>query len=905
MKFLLLSLLLLISALTWAQPTPVLLTENFHSVQLGPYLEYLEETGDPWTVEAVLSPEVASQFQVNSNAFFSKGAFHPAYWFRFTVRNPGPDDQSVIFHIEHEYQFLELYAITPGNPPEPIALKNFLTLLASGASREALLETRLTLPAGQQVEYLMRLNTEFEMKALVSLWEPEARKAQNFFEHGFYLWCWGGLTIFILIYLTIYVALRDPVYFYYAAFLTSFLLFRFHERIWPDLFFVKSAGVYWVVLITLYGALYFGFRFTNSLLHSDQNFPTVHRSVQELMRAVLVGSVILAGVSGKIIWGFALLSLVALVLIPCALWVALKSYVDHREVVIYYLMGWALLLVVALTFPLMTLGVIPYDPTNRIWLEAISLLDAAVFSIALANRFRLIQAEHHRANEEALRSLQEKEQFRSHFLASVSHELRTPLHGMIGLTESALEEARQRCSQQTVEQLNLVVQSGFRLNELVGALLDVSAGKQGELKVHCEAVDLHLLVEEVLEILRADPRNADSQLHNHIPPEFPHVKADHARLEQVFLNLLQNALTHAPQGAIEVRATLQETQVRIEVRDHGPGIPTKDHVRIFKAFERRPTETEAFEQGLGLGLSISSEIIRAHGGSMGVESPPEGGALFWFTLSAEATPFSEEAFANGSSRKPVLERPRLPQLHPSEPMGSILIVDDEVSNLYILLNHLAESKLKVHSCTNGPDALELYQRESLDLILLDVRMPLMDGYEVCEIIRQTASKEELPILFLSALTQSEDVSLGFQAGANDYIFKPFVQSELLARVHSHLELTQLRRQNSQRIEPVHSKQACLSQAMQACLSIWRQEFNKGEIELAQESKLWGVYFDKSNATWKSPTLHRYLSTATLPTKPRWRKVIQTLEFAMQQLPSDHPERARLMFHYAEVQRFFT
>jgi signal transduction histidine kinase/DNA-binding response OmpR family regulator len=887
------------------RPAPLLIGPDFAEARLSPHLEYLEDPSGEWTPADLLTPEVASQFRVNEHPIFSAGLVRSPFWFRFGVKNLEAIPREVVLYLDHEYRSLDLY-VQGSDGVQPVASKQFASLLDSGASREEVLEISFTLEAGAEQTYLLRLDTQFEMKAMLSVWVPEVRHQQNLVEYHFYGWVWGGVLIFAIFFGIIYLSIRDPVYLYYSLFLVSFLYFRILERIWVDLFAGPGEGTYWLALLMVLATIIFGLRFAQRLLNLSGAYPRLNLLTNLIVLVILL--VLL--VSEDVFTSYAVVSLATIIAAPWTWVMGILSWRKHNEVAKFFLAGLGNLLLVTLAMPLMALGVLDYHPYYRPAIDLAALLDCVLFSMALAIRFRRTYLERDEAQRRVIDGLQENERLRNNFLANVSHELRTPLHGMIGLAESVLSEAQNRFSEQAVKQLNLIVSNGRRLNELVDNLLELSLGRNQPLEVHPEAVPLAPLVQEVMGLL-SSRASGGLVMHNQVSLELPLVQVDRARLEQVLINLLGNAQKYAGEGAITVRASLQEEWVRVEVVDEGPGVPEKDRQRIFKAFEQGTTSARQSGSGLGLGLglSISQEIIKAHGGTMGVsDSLPQRGSVFWFTVPLSKEEASEEARASLAEPLPASLVPEAPLILPkpknSSSSGNVLVVDDEVTNLYIILNYLAPMNLTIHSCTSGQEALERYQQQAFDLVLLDVRMPNMDGYEVCEVLRQTSSKEQLPILFLSALTRSEDLALGFQAGANDYLFKPIVKAELLARVHSHLELAQLKR-GHQSQEAARSQQVLLAEAMQTCVRVWEQELHQDLVELAQSSGLWGAYLDKTNSVWKAPSIKRYLTAGTIPDKPRWRKVLQTIEFLLPQLKSSHPEHARLMAHYHEIRQRFS
>ncbi|MEC7193763.1 MAG: response regulator, partial [SAR324 cluster bacterium] len=302
-------------------------------------------------------------------------------------------------------------------------------------------------------------------------------------------------------------------------------------------------------------------------------------------------------------------------------------------------------------------------------------------------------------------------------------------------------------------------------------------------------------------------------------------------------------------------------------------------------------------EGLGLGLSISKEIIEEHGGQIGVEPSPLGGACFWFSLPL-AQPAQIPLTENENNEKVynnVFFQGETSAGTKQSEGTSILIVDDDPVNLHILTGMLSETDWSFTCCSSGREALELIsQNASFSLVLLDLMMDGMDGIELCTILRQRFTKADLPILFLTALSRAEELTQAFEAGANDYLTKPIQKAELKARISSQLELSGLRHSASQISQADSgSMRDLLAQTMQVVIECWEHCQGKDQISLAQESKLWGAYLDKTNGVWRSPGIRQYLSASSMPQRPRWRKVAKTVEFLQSQLSPDDPHRQQL------------
>ena len=400
------------------------------------------------------------------------------------------------------------------------------------------------------------------------------------------------------------------------------------------------------------------------------------------------------------------------------------------------------------------------------------------------------------------------DRLKDEFLANTSHELRTPLFGIIGLAE-AMHESGTDLPAAYRDQLSTIISSGHRLQRMVGDILDFSKLKQGGLELARRALDPRDLVTTVISLLQPFAEGKNIHLVNAVPEGFPPVDGDRNRLEQVLFNLVGNAIKFTESGRVEVSARVVPEGARITVRDTGIGIAPEHHERIFQAFEQADGSVERMYGGTGLGLAVSRRLVELHGGKLVVESTLGGGSQFSFVLPLvaagtqpspilRASPVDElkdvaslEDVASLSSETDLSSQ----EITPKEPVvslkraartGRILVVDDDPINRLIFQGQLEAAGYEVREAADGFQALE--RLDEIDLVLLDVMMPRMSGFEVCRALRERFSPTVMPVMFVTAKNRPEDIAKGFDAGGNDYVVKPVGMDELLARIGMHLDL---------------------------------------------------------------------------------------------------------------------
>lgn len=438
------------------------------------------------------------------------------------------------------------------------------------------------------------------------------------------------------------------------------------------------------------------------------------------------------------------------------------------------------------------------------------------------------------------------------FLANTSHELRTPLNGIIGITESMIDGATGQLTQQQIANLLMVASSGRRLSNLVNDLLDFSKLKHKNIALQIQPVGMREIADVVLTISAPLIGKKSLRLINAIPPEIPNVDADENRVQQILYNLVGNAIKFTESGTVEVSAVVvnsfliqgetaishptfeppllrgvgwveneQRGVLAITVTDSGIGIAADKLDRIFESFEQADGSISRTYGGTGLGLAVTKQLVELHGGEIVVQSILGKGSNFTFTLplsksvettdrtsqtshylkvdygKTNTTPPNLELFSKFIDLQMTLTQIQTPlanpeSLAPHKQNFKVLIVDDELINLQVLSNLLALENYSYIAAQNGLEAIELIENGcNPDLILLDVMMPKMTGYEVCRKIREKFPATELPIVLLTAKNQVSDLVEGFAAGANDYLTKPFSKNELFARITTHIQLSKI------------------------------------------------------------------------------------------------------------------
>ncbi|MBO1317297.1 ATP-binding protein [Acanthopleuribacter pedis] len=426
--------------------------------------------------------------------------------------------------------------------------------------------------------------------------------------------------------------------------------------------------------------------------------------------------------------------------------------------------------------------VAPFHRSTPALLLYASLLLAAMGTYVFFQRRTTLR---HRRMTERLRHL---DQTKDRIMHNIGHELKTPLQSMIGIAQALVGGRRGNLSPEARNDLRVLIDSGEGLAATVGDIMDLANLNKKELRFHITTVNLKQVVDVVVALSKPFIGDKPLKLSNSIPEHY-FVKADINRTKQILFNLVDNAIKYSKNGVVSLSAKENGNLTTIKVTDQGRGIEPHQIDHIFEHFERADFNMVGSLGGAGLGLAITKTLVERHGGDIYVQSTPGEGSSFYFTLPRavpEEDPASEASIFGAVTLNDDTGYP----VHDHGRKGfKILTVDDNPINLQLLVNILSAQDYQIQQAQNGFDALEILKNEpEIDLVLLDIAMPRLSGYDVCLNIRERHGPSQLPVMFLSAMHQTSDIARCFEVGGNDYLAKPVTKVELLARVKTQLDL---------------------------------------------------------------------------------------------------------------------
>jgi len=390
-----------------------------------------------------------------------------------------------------------------------------------------------------------------------------------------------------------------------------------------------------------------------------------------------------------------------------------------------------------------------------------------------------------KALEEEKEKAEASNRAKSAFLANMSHELRTPLNAILGF--STLMTQSSDIPETEKDNLKIINHSGEHLLQLVNDVLDMSKIEAGHVRLDAEDFDLGELIRNITDMMRIRASEKGLQLLVDQTSKFPRIiHGDAPKLRQILINLLSNAIKFTNQGGITLRLdTLEDDDcnlvLKFEVEDSGTGIEQKDIERIFMPFEQLANATS--QKGTGLGLAITRQFVNMMGGDIHVQSKPDEGSIFSFSIQVKHATTDVDLISHGGpGGKTVIS------LADGEPEWRILVVEDQLENQLLIQKILKQIGFQVKIAENGAKGIELFQTWQPHFIWMDRRMPVMDGLTATRKIRQLPGGDQVKIVALTASVFKDQRDEVMEAGSDDFVRKPYRPEELYDCMARHLPL---------------------------------------------------------------------------------------------------------------------
>lgn len=803
-------LLLVASPLTEVRASPFDLSELPGPTSLSRYIRYLEDPEGSLRIEEA---RASTEWRPNSSAKNPGFGFTDSvYWIHISVSNPGAKD--IDWLLQQEYPLIDvltLYERTPAGDWGATVTGDSFPFAARPLEHRTFVFP-VHVAAGATADYYLRFQTASSMNIVLKAATPDAFRVYDDAESAV-LWMYYGIMVVMFFYnFFVFVAMRSLSHLYFIVHAFFLLIFVTsvsgvaYQYFWPG--FPYWANVSLPVSLGILAAALL--QFARYFLKLADAAPWFDRIFAVLAALCLIGGVLgfivpyrssifivatLAGISTLLGVGIAIPYL-AIVKKSRQARIALSAF-------IVFLVGTFLMI-------LRVFGVLASNPLTEFGYQVGSALALVVLSYGLADQINVLRAELACMNamledkvrartadlEHARIQAENANRAKSDFLANMSHEIRTPMNAILGMSE--LIAGKGDDSQEREKYLGVLQSAGRNLLGLIDDILDLSRVEAGRVGLEIRDVDVSQLLESVIDMFAMRAKEKGLNLELQLQPEARVLlRSDAARLRQILINLVGNAIKFTRAGVVRVHAgrdPADSDRLRISVTDSGPGIEREHQTIIFDAFAQADSSTTRKFGGTGLGLAISRQLAELLGGELQLQSTPGAGSCFYVSLptktqhveggAGDSSPLSESSPIENEAgcTDEMTAKPRKPSI--SKKL-KILLVEDNPDNQLLIQAYLRGTTWEVDVAANGLIGLKCFRSGRYDLILMDIQMPVMDGYAATRRIRELEEVEgwpATPILALTAHAMKEASTESLASGCNGHLTKPINKTDLRAAV---------------------------------------------------------------------------------------------------------------------------
>ncbi len=901
--FMTVSILLGWSSSLLAAPPILTLEEGLEEYCVGNDVEIVEDNEAQWKIEDIRSPEISSQFVRPQKDTLTFGLTTSAFWTRFTVQNHTVRSHDWLLELSNpRMQYIDLYAFDQSGD---LVLHKQGGIAFPFDQRDVNYRSnvfRLSIPANQQVTIYVRTQTFTSHFLQLTLWSPVKFAENRMLEYWILGMFYGTLLIMAIYNLFLLTFTRDISYLFYVVFVLCIGLYQStidgltFQYLWGN---HLSWGLKGVLFLSGF-ALISSISFCQSFLMLKKQHPTLN-NISWIMIGILAVFIFFLLTELNYFIVNNIMSLFGGLVPPFLLCVGIISWKRGFYSAKYYVLAWSILFMTVVIVTSKVFGVSSDNIVTTHGMKFGLVLQFLFLSIALADRINLFRREKEVSQQETLKAQQgvieanqkllkiqenakeklelkvkertkqlednmmelenaklqaeKADQAKSVFLANMSHELRSPLNAILGFAQVMAREVRAGSATLPPDyhdNLSIIRRSGEHLLTLINQVLDLSKIEAGRTTLNPQNFDLHRLLHDVQDMfsLRAETKGLHLlfEQDDSVPR---YVRTDEVKLRQVLINLLNNAMKFTTEGGVAVRVgatlvvALQEsgqpqgfapTTLHFEIEDTGPGIAPEEMDKVFEAFGQTETGRQS-QEGTGLGLPISRKFVQLMGGDMHVKSRVGHGTLFRFDIQVQVVE-AGELVSHVPTRRVIA-------LEPGQPRYRILIVDDSRINRQLVIKLLNPLGFELREAVNGQEAIDVWEAWRPHLIWMDMRMPVLDGYEATKRIKKFETRNskletsnpqcpvssfqfQTKIIALTASSLEEERAVILNAGCDDYLRKPFREADLFELMSKHIGVKFVYEAGGPYTEQQETEQKVLTpEALAALPAEWIAQLKQG------------------------------------------------------------------------------
>ncbi|NET41869.1 hybrid sensor histidine kinase/response regulator [Okeania sp. SIO2B3] len=798
---------------------PVILTDENTEYHLGLNLEIFEDRTRKLTIDDITSPEIEKKFIPNTQSIPNLGLKKSAIWVRFRVKNNSSSiEKWKLILADVRMGKIELYI--PQDRKKEFIIKKTGRYLPFNTREYNYRYFIFNLPLNYQQEQTVYLrltsNSIIIFPLIISSLDNFLISDQD--SLIFFGWT-TGISLIIFIYsLFLFISLKDPDYFYYSIFNFCFCATRVTKHgFYQQFLFPNLTNEFEIHILLVFLSLLSIIKFSHSFLAIKNSNRFLHK-INLFLMIIIIVVVIMSYLflQTYIIIINSILCIIAPAFVLINTIIRLKQgYTPAR----YFFLGLSIPLIIIIFIALTVIHANENNVLAAKSLEISLIVSICFFSFALGDKIKLIKKQKEKAQTEAISNaelntklireqnviLEQKvaertkelsiakekaevaNKAKSSFIANMSHELRTPLNAILGFSQIMMRSPI--LSKEDKENTTIINKSGNYLLTLINNILDLSKIEAGKMTLNAKTFDFYSFLNELEDLLHITAENKGLTLifdHQDDVPQY--IYTDETKLRQVLINLINNGIKFTSEGGVSVTVASKilpkngekkatNANIIFEVRDTGAGVAEAEMPKLFEAFSQTETGKNS-QEGTGLGLPISRKFVQLMGGDITVKSKVGKGTTFRFQIQVNV--------ANKTDVE-IEQNPRhVIALKPHQPRYKILIVDDRPTNRLLLIKLLQPLGFELQEAENGKQAIEIWSEWQPHLIWMDMRMPVMDGYESTQIIKGTTKGNATAIIALTASVLEEEKSIILSAGCDDFVRKPFRESIIFETMKKHL-----------------------------------------------------------------------------------------------------------------------